>query len=143
MSEQDNIRIAEEQFENLNAHDVTRGRHNLAPGYTFEGPGLPGPVGPDGYAAYLQGFIDAFPDLHFEVTHTIAQGDFVVINWVATGTHEGPLRTPSGDSVPPTGRKGTTFGSNTIEFENGKVVRGRSYWDMVAFLAQLGLMPGM
>lgn len=143
MSQQDNIRIAEESFAALNAHDLSSLGKDAAPGYTFEGPGLPGPVGPGEEASYLQGFLDAFPDLHFELTHRIAQGDFVVVNWVGTGTHQGPLRTPSGDSVPATGRKGATFGSNTMEFENGKVLRNRSYWDMVAFLAQLGLMPGM
>jgi len=127
----------------VNAHDLSQASQYQAPGYTFEGPGLPGAVGSDAQAAYMQGFFDAFPDLHFELTHKIAQGDFVVTNWVGTGTHEGPLRTPSGDSVPATGRKGTNFGSNTMEFENGKVVRVRSYWDMVALLAQLGLMPGM
>ena len=132
MSEQDNIRIAEEIFEALNARDLSRASQHQAPGYTFEAPGLPGPVGPDEEAAYLQGFLDAFPDLHFELTHKIAQGDFVVTNWVGTGTHEGPLRTPSGDSLPATGRKGANFGSNTMEFENGKVVRNRSYWDPFA-----------
>ena len=143
MSELDNIRTTEAYYDALNAHDVGRLSEYQASGYTFQGPGLPGPVGTGEDAAYIQGFIDAFPDLHFELTHKIAQGDFVVVNWVGTGTHDGPLRTPSGDSVPATGRTGTNFGSNTIEFENGKVLHSRVYFDMAALLAQLGLMPGM
>lgn len=143
MSEQDNIRIAVEGFEALNAHDVSRMKESRASGYVFEGPGGSGPAGSDEEAAYLQGFIDAFPDLHFDLTHKIAQDDVVVINWVVTGTHDGPLRTPSGGSVPATGRKGSVPGSNTIEFKDGKVVSNRSYWDMASLLAQLGLMPGM
>lgn len=143
MSEQDNIRVVEEVFEAINAHDLDQGSKYQAPGYKYQGPGLPGPVGPDEYAAYMQGYFDAFPDLHFELTHKIAQGDFVVVNWVGTGTHDGPLRMPSGDSLPATGKKGTNFGSNTFEFDNGKVVQSRTYFDMVTMLAQLGLMPGM
>ncbi len=142
MSEQENIRVAEKLFEAMNAHDLSpQGLQSDA--YMFEGPGRPGPVNREEAQAYTQGFLDAFPDLHFELTHKIAQGEFVVINWISHGTHTGPLRTPTGETIPPTGKNGRVPGSTTYQFKDGKAIRGWTYWDMMTLLAQLGLMPGM
>jgi steroid delta-isomerase-like uncharacterized protein len=143
MSEQENIHIAEKLFEAINAHDLSRAEHYEADDYTFEAPGANGVQNGDQARAYIQGFIDAFSDLHFELKQKIAQGDYVVINWVGSGTHTGPLRTPTGATIPPTGKKVVVPGSNTYQIKNGKAVAGQTYWDMVTLLAQLGLMPGM
>jgi predicted ester cyclase len=93
--------------------------------------------------AYTQGFITGFPDLHFELTQKVDQGEYVVINWVGNGTHTGPLPTPTGDTLPATGKKATVVGSTTYQIKNGKAVKGWTYWDMVSLLSQLGMMPGM
>ena len=143
MSEQENIRIAEKFFEAINAHDLSQGTAFEAPDYMTEAPGAPGAMNADQTRAYTQGFIDAFPDLHFELRQKIAQGDYVVVNWVASGTHKGNLRTPTGDTIPPTGKRAVAPGSTTYQIRNGKAVRSWIYWDMVTMLAQLGLMPGM
>ena len=145
MSEQDNIRIAEKLFDAINAHDLNQGDAFQSADYRFEGPGTPGggALNPEQAKAYTQGFIDAFPDLHFELKQKIAQGEYVVINWVGSGTHTGALRTPTGASIPPTGKKASVPGSTTYQIKNGKAVAGWTYWDMVALLAQIGMMPGM
>ena len=143
MSENDNIHVADKLFAALNAHNLSQADAYQADGYMFEGPGTPGAINADQSTAYTQGFIDAFPDLHFEVKEKIAQGDYVVFNWVASGTHKGSMRTPTGDMIPPTGKKAVVPGSTTYQFKHGKAVRGQTYWDMVTLLAQLGLMPGM
>ena len=143
MSEQENIRVAEKIFEAINAHDVSRVEDYQTDDYKFDGPGINGVVNSDQATAYVQGFFDAFPDLHFELKQKIAQGDYVVINWVASGTHTGALRTPTGATIPPTGKKVVVPGSNTYQIKNGKAAVGQTYWDMVTLLAQLGMMPGM
>ena len=143
MSEQENMRIAEKLFEALNAHDLNLGSDYEADDYQFEGPGTSGTVNRDQARAYTQGFFDAFPDLHFEIKQRVAQGDYVVINWIGSGTHTGPLLTPTGATIPPTGKKAVAPGSTTYQIKNGKAVAGQTYWDMVTLLAQLGLMPGM
>jgi len=140
MSEQENIRIARMQFERLNRGDIGFRDEIEHKDIVIEGPGAAGPMDRDQYLAYLQGFLDAFPDLHFDIQETIAQGNYVVINWRATGTHTGPMRAPSGDMVPPTNRKGIVDGSTTYEFRDGKIARNRNFWDMVGLLMQLGLM---
>jgi len=143
MSEQDNIRIAEKFFEAINAHDLGRYPDLLADDYKAEAPGAPGLQTGDQSQAYNQVFLDAFPDLHFELRHKIAQGDFVVINWVGSGTHKGGLRTPTGEMIPPTGKHAIVPGSTTYQFKNGKAIHSWAHWDMVTLLAQLGMMPGM
>jgi steroid delta-isomerase-like uncharacterized protein len=144
MSEFDNIRIAEKLFDAINAHNLDLGDSYEAVDYKFEGPGTErngGALNRDQARAYTQGFINAFPDLHFELTQKVAQGEYVVINWVGSGTHTGPLPTPTGDTLPATGKKATVAGSTTYQIINGKVVKGWTYWDMVSLLSQLGIMP--
>ncbi len=86
----------------------------------------------------------SFPGTKFEVLHTIAQGDYVVTNWKASGgTHSGPLLTPSGGTVPPTGKSATIMGSTTAQLKNGKVIHSWTFWDMASLLGQLGLLPPM
>jgi steroid delta-isomerase-like uncharacterized protein len=143
MSEQENTRNAEKFFEAINAHDLDLYPNLLALDYRSEAPGAAAPQTEEQSRAYNQSFIDAFPDLHFEIRHRIAQGDFVVLNWVGSGTHNGPLTTPSGAKIPPTGKKAVVPGSTTYQFKDGKAIRSWVHWDMVTLLAQLGLMPGM
>jgi predicted ester cyclase len=91
--------------------------------------------------AYLEGFRTAFPDLHFDVTLTVAQADYVVAHWRASGTHSGPLPTPAGDTVPATGKNVVVHGSATYELRGSKIYREYVFWDMTSLLGQLGLMP--
>jgi steroid delta-isomerase-like uncharacterized protein len=143
MSEQDNVRIASGYMEALNSHDYERVRAYHAESFQALLPGAPGPAGEAAHRAFMQANWDAFPDLTFRSTLTIAQGDYVVTNWIGEGTHTGPLATPTGGSIPATGIKGTIPGSDTIEIKNGKIVRAEVYFDVASLLGQLGLMPPM
>jgi len=140
MSNQDNIRIAEQSVTNLNKHDINVGTDLFDENYQFEGPGAQGSLNQEQSQAYIQGYFDAFPDLHFEVTNRIADGDYVVINWMGTGTHTAPMRTPTGNMIPATGKKCIVPGSTTYKIKDGKIVNGQWFWDMAALLAQLGLL---
>ena len=143
MSEQDNIRTAEKLFDDLNAHKLNRSADQYTADYKLEGPGTPGPMPFEQSVAYLQGFLDAFPDLHFTLKQRIADGDNVALTWTATGTHSGPMRTSAGTMIPPTGKKGVTSGCTTYTFKGGKIASSATYWDMASLLMQLGLMPNM
>lgn len=59
----------------VNAHDAT-----AIPGFTTN-PAI---------AGTLNHLLDAFPDLHFDVTWTVAEQDRVVAFLEMSGTHEGP-----------------------------------------------------
>lgn len=143
MSEKENLASIERVFANLNSRNLGSDDDLYAAGYQYEAPGAPGAVNLEGAREYVQGFITAFPDLHFELKTKVAQGDFVAVSWVSTGTHTGPLRTPTGDSLPPTNKKVIGSGSSFYEFKGGKIIKAQVYWDMVTLLAQIGMMPGM
>ena len=140
MSDQNNVRVAEKAVTDLNQHDVSVGVDLYADTYQFEAPGAQGSLNLEQSQAYVQGFFDAFPDLHFEVTNRIADGEYVVINWMGTGTHTAPMRSPSGNMIPATGKKCLVPGSTTYNIKNGKIQKSQWYWDMATLLAQLGLL---
>jgi predicted ester cyclase len=109
-----------------------------------EAPGAPGPMNKEQNRMYLQSFLTAFPGAKFEVLLTIAHGDYVVTHWKAGGgAHTGPLLTPSGGTIPHTGKSATVMGSTTSQVKNGKVTHSWTFWDMASLLGQLGLLPPM
>ncbi len=140
MSEQSSAKLVRTFFDNISAHDLSSNDVLKGDGYVFEGPGLTGQVNSEGQR-YIQNFVNAFPDLHFDVTLTVTQGDYVVAHWTASGTHDAPLMSPSGNAIPPTHNRATTLGSSTFEIKNGKVIHGWTFWDMATFLTQLRHAP--
>ena len=128
--EQQNARIARDNFELINQKNLERWRQDYTADFKIGAPGAPGPLDRDQFRDYVQNFMTAFPDLHFDIKATIAQGDHVVMNWKATGTHNGPLRTPAGETVSPTHRKVQMPGSTTEQIQDGKIVCAWTYWDM-------------
>jgi len=143
MSEQANTAIVEKLFAALDTKDFSSTDGYYADGYRQESPGAPAPLTLEQSRENLQGFFTAFPDLSFKLRTKVAQGDFVAVSWASSGTHTGPLRTPTGDTIPATNKKASVNGSTFYEFKNGRVVSSQVYWDMVSLLAQIGMMPGM
>jgi len=143
MSEQENIKAALAFFEAWNAGDLGMNDAYSADDFMQEGPGAPGPMDQAQARMYNQNFLTAFHGSKFEVLRTISQGDYVVVHWKNTGTHTNPLQTPSGGTIPPTGKTATVVGSTTTQIRGGKVVHSWNFWDMASLLAQLGLLPPM
>ena len=140
MSAQENIQVAMSFIEGFNTRDLSGWAGRLADDFAADYPGAPA-LNKEVARMYNEGFLPAFPDLHFDVQHTIANGSVVVTHWTATGTHTGPLATMSGQTIPPTGRKGVLSGVLITEVKDGKIAREWTYWDQVTLLTQLGLMP--
>ena len=144
MSEQENIKAAHSFFEAWNAGDLSKTVPYEAGDFMAEAPGAAAPMNAEQNRMYLQSFLTAFPQTKFEVLLTIAQGDYVVVHWKAGGgAHTGPLRTPSGGTIPPTGKSATVMGSTTSQMKNGKMTHTWTFWDMASLLGQLGLLPPM
>jgi steroid delta-isomerase-like uncharacterized protein len=141
MSEQENIRLSDEAYAALNSHDLSRFAQALAEDFQAGVPDVPATLNKQQYLDYLQNYLTGFPDMHFEVERTIAKDDTVVTLWAVTGTNTGPLHGPNGMTIPPTGRKFTNRGTNTLDNKNGKAVRLFSSYDLATLMQQLGLMP--
>jgi steroid delta-isomerase-like uncharacterized protein len=76
------------------------------------------------------------PDLHFEVEHSIAERDALVLIWVMRGTHQGRAF-----NIPATGQRIETRGVTWLRLRNGKVIRSLRIWDQAGMLRQFGLLP--
>jgi predicted ester cyclase len=144
MSEQENIKAASIFFEAWNAGDLNKIKPYEADNFMAEGPGAAVPMTADQNRAYLNNFFTAFPGSKFQILQTVVQGDYVVINWkVSGGSNSGPLISPSGQTIPPTGKSATLVGSTTSQIKNGKLTRSWAFFDMASLLGQLGLLPPM
>jgi steroid delta-isomerase-like uncharacterized protein len=143
MSEQENIKAASSFFDAWNSGDLSKSAPYEASDMKVEAPGAPGPLDREQNRKYNQNFLTAFPGSKFEVVLSVAQGDYVVMNWTITGKNTGALQSPTGSTIPPTGKVSTLVGSTTSLIKNGKVAHAWNYWDMASLLGQLGLMPPM
>ena len=144
-SEEENKQIALSIFEALNTRDLSVWSKHLAEDYTAEHPAVSVPLNKTRGIGYNQRFVTAFPDIHFEVLRVLAEGDYVLGHWRATGIHSERLATLTGQTIPPTRRSMTVSGMGLTEVRDGKIVREWSYWDQLSLLAQLGIteQPGL
>lgn len=84
----------------------------------------------------------AFPDLHFEITQVIAEGDWVAVHSVMTGTQTGVLAPPLAPrDLPATGRPIRVPHMHMVRVEHGQGVELLHLMDTFAMLGQLGLLP--
>jgi predicted ester cyclase len=140
MTAQDNLSTAMNLIDSLNAHDMSVWASKLAPGFAADYPGGSG-LNAQGARLFNESFFPAFSDLRFEVQRTLVAGDSVIIEWRAGGTHDGPLTSPTGQTIPPTYRKGAIAGVLVADVKDGQITRERTYWDQMELLGQLGLIP--
>lgn len=96
--------------------------------------------GKDNFRKFFLGFKSAFPDITITHRNIFSSGDWVAVEFGATGTNTGPLMTPSG-TAPPTGRKVEFNVCEIHEWKGGKLTRIVNYQDAMSLMAQLGLLP--
>jgi predicted ester cyclase len=99
--------------------------HSLPPGV---------PATNEGIATYIRMFRAAFPDLHYTLEDSIAEGDRVVQRTTARGTMKGDFM-----GMPASGKSATWSEIHITRFDNtGKSVEHWSVVDQLGMLAQLG-----
>ena len=94
-------------------------------------------VGPQGYRDMFTELRTAFPDLHVEVEHLVADDDNVAFAYTITGTHQGPFQ-----GHKPTGKPFSVRGMQISRFEDGKMAERWGSSDQLGILTQLGLFTG-
>jgi len=85
--------------------------------------------------------LTAFEDATYVVDSFFAAGDEFADEWTFTGTNTGPLRLPDGTEIPPTGRTVEIKGMEYVKLQDGKIVIDNLYYDFLAAVVQLGLVP--
>ena len=86
--------------------------------------------------AFADGIFAAIPDFAVKLTAHFAAGGWAGMEWTMSGTHRGDL-----PGLPATGKPFTLRGSSILELSADRVGRCTDYWDMAAFLKQIGAMP--
>ena len=84
---------------------------------------------------------EAFPGVRGEIENLIASGDQVAYETTWRGVHTGPLTTPDGQTIPPTGKTAALPACLVLRVAGDRIVEQHHYFDMVTMLNQLGLMP--
>src|SRR5262245_15523577 len=97
--------------------------------------------GIDVIAERLARDLTAFPDAKYVVDSFFAEGDKFADEWTFTGTNTGPFRLPDGTEIPATGKRVEIKGMEYVEVRDGKIVVDNLYYDFMASVAQLGLIP--
>jgi steroid delta-isomerase-like uncharacterized protein len=133
--------VARESIECFNAGDFDRLRSLLADdSYEEELATQRRLEGADAQVEVAQGWKQAFPDGRGTVHGTYEAGNTVTIELTWEGTQSGPMRTPDGQELPPSNRRGAVKACQVIEVEDGRIQSTRHYFDLMTLLQQIGAM---
>jgi steroid delta-isomerase-like uncharacterized protein len=81
-------------------------------------------------------FMEAFPDLQFQIQDIVAEGDRVVTRMTARATNTGSYM-----GLPPTGKKIDCTVMGIARVNGGKIVEHWGVTDELAMMSQLGVLP--
>ena len=95
--------------------------------------------GRDAVRAYVEPLHRALPDARHDYDLTVI-GDTAFVEGTWGGTHTGPLVTPDGE-IPPTGKEVRFSFLGVVRVRGGLIYSLHVYFDQLAFLTQLGLVP--
>lgn len=98
--------------------------HQLPPGV---------PAGIDGLKGFITAFRAAFPDLHYSLEDSIAEGDRVVQRTMAHGTMKGDFQ-----GMPASGKSATWQEIHITRYAGGKAAEHWATIDQLGMLQQLG-----
>lgn len=105
--------------------------------YVEHAPVRPKPVrGPEALKDQVAQFRQGMSDLTRTIDRTFVDGSTVVVDYTATGTHDGTLL-----GIEPTGTPVDVDGVFLAQVADGRLVEGTDQWDVFGLLRQLGALP--
>ena len=90
-------------------------------------------TGTDALRAFAEFFFSVAPDFEVEIARRFETAEWAAGEWTMSGTQKGDM-----PNLPATGKPFSIRGATILELEHGKIRRCVDYWDMAAFLKQLG-----
>jgi len=85
--------------------------------------------------------LNALSDIRFDVLSYVEDDDSFADEFIFAGTHTGPLLMPDGTDLPATGRRVEIRGMEMVQVRAGRMTVDNLYYDNIALIAQLGLLP--
>ena len=97
--------------------------------------------GHEAVGAFYDSSLRAFPDNQVRVVALAEDGELLAEEGALTGTNTGPIPMPDGAELPATGAAVEVpyLAMHTVRAD--RIVESRYYWDQMAMLGQLGLLP--
>jgi steroid delta-isomerase-like uncharacterized protein len=133
------VAAAERHVSAFNRHDLEAHSANETEDIDWTQPGIR-ITGREAVASLQRSLWTAFPDARIDLVTRVASDDTVMSEEVLSGTHTGPLVTPSG-TLPPSGRPIRMSFVTVQQVRDGKIAAERLYFDQLDFLGQLGIVP--
>lgn len=99
--------------------------------------GVLGKKGAAGFQEPILPLIKAFPDIQWNITELIAEGDKVVLSWKWKGTETAPYY----ENIPATGKAITNDGVAIFTLTNSKVTHAQVLTDRLGFLQSMSILP--
>ena len=132
----------EENKENIRRHvDEIWHKGNMevvdelyAPNYILRNPEGDDITGIDGFKQLATNQLNAFPDLHFTIDNMIGEGDYVAVQYTASGTFTGKA-----GEMEPTGKIFEQTQAIIYRFEGGKQAEVWAYRNLLSMYQQLGI----
>ena len=90
------------------------------------------PEGIEGAMYFVEQYRTALPDIHFTITHLVADTGYVTFRFEATATHQGTLM-----GIPATGKKVTVSGIVIHQVVNGRFAKSWNEIDLLGLKMQL------
>src|SRR5262245_3296675 len=87
---------------------------------------------PQGVIRFVRQFLISFPDLQHTIEGMIEEGDQVVVQFSARGTHKGQW-----SEFPPTGRSIQYTGVTVARIEEDKIIEHHTWWDKMSLVEQV------
>lgn len=127
--------------EAFNDADWDRMRTVVSPDIVYQEMGTGRQIqGVEDYLALCVTWRQGFPDVTGKVTAALADGGTVALEVTWSGTHTGPLASPSGE-IPATGKPIQVTSSLWYQVEGDRVENLRNHLDVLGMLTQLGVLP--
>jgi steroid delta-isomerase-like uncharacterized protein len=136
-------RVSQDYLKAFNAHDIEKIVAHYTNDCMIESVGT-GQVkrGPAELRKYYEEFFMAFPDAKMEFTNDFRCNDMSATEWVLSGTQKGKLLASAAfPELPPTNKKIAIKGATINLIRQDKIYKETDYWNMAAYMQQLGLMP--
>lgn len=95
--------------------------------------------GPAGWRQRQAANRQPMPDAHTEIVSLLIKGNTAVAEVVNEGTQTEPFPLPDGSVHPPTGNRIRGLSCELYEFRDGRIARGKLYYDFLTVAKQLGL----
>lgn len=135
------LKIAKKEVDAFNRHDADAFAAGYTDGATAYDPQYPEPLkGREAIRKDIADFFTAFPDVQAKVLNTVISGNSIAFEVEMSGTHKGPLITPTG-TIPATNKHMKMLGGRFMRINSrGQITECNRYYDLAGIMMQLGLM---